>query len=397
MHRARKHNRFACRLVFASIWLLAAAPVHAQLRPNPTALDAAPTDLLERLRADPLAYFRFINREWIARVCEVFKDVHDMPNVRLHGDAHLEQFAVTKDAWGLDDFDDSARGPGFVDIVRFMGSIDLATRQRGWTRARDALRSRFLEGYRHGLSDPVSPLKAPDIVGRLRAQAPATHEAFLAWGDAQMQLMDEATLESVVSGMERFEHFIRRERPDLRSGYFSVVRAGWLRIGVGSATIGKVLIRVQGPTPDPGDDVFVEAKEVTSLDGLGCLEGPTLPAAVRIIDGARQLGRLKRDILAVGPGPLIAAATSAEHWREWWISSWDPSYRELRVSDLRSVKDLADIAYDSGLQLGAGDPQDTSVRQQALASVIRLDRRLRQETTRMVEELLAEWRELAQR
>ena len=39
----------------------------------------------------------------------------------------------------LDDFDDSARGPALVDIVRFLGSIDLAARQRGWTRDRDAL------------------------------------------------------------------------------------------------------------------------------------------------------------------------------------------------------------------------------------------------------------------
>jgi hypothetical protein len=44
--------------------------------------------------------------------------------VRLHGDAHIGQFAVTADEWGLGDFDDSTRGPAFVDIVRFLGSID---------------------------------------------------------------------------------------------------------------------------------------------------------------------------------------------------------------------------------------------------------------------------------
>ena len=86
---------------------------------------------LDRLRADPFAYSRFVNRPRTARVCEVFADVADAPIVRLHGDAHVEQFAFTRDAWGLGDFDDSARGPSFIDIVRFLGSIELATRQLG--------------------------------------------------------------------------------------------------------------------------------------------------------------------------------------------------------------------------------------------------------------------------
>jgi hypothetical protein len=52
--------------------------------------------------------------------------------------------------------------------------------------------------------------------------------------------------------MEAFERLVRGERSDLAPGYFAVKRAGWLRMGVGSATIMKVLIRVQGPTADPG-------------------------------------------------------------------------------------------------------------------------------------------------
>src|SRR4029434_8161805 len=125
------------------------------------------------------------------------------------------------------------------------------------------------------------------------------------------------------------------------------------------------LIRVQGPTSDPRDDALIEAKEVANLDGVGCLEGPTTPSGIRVIDGTRQLGRLKHDILAVGPTLLIpAAADRAEHWLDWWVSSWEPSFREVRISDLRSSKDLADIAFDSGVQLGAG--KTVAVRGQAL-------------------------------
>jgi hypothetical protein len=160
----------------------------------------------------------------------------------------------------------------------------------------------------------------------------------------------------------------------------------------------KVLIRVQGPTTDAEDDQLLEAKEVTNLDGLRCLEGPTTPRALRIVDGTRQLGRMKHNILAVGPTQLIsAAADRGEHWLDWWVLSWEPSYREVRLSDLRSVKDLAEIVYDSGVQLGAGESQDISVRKQALSSVVKLEGRLRNETSTLVEELLAGWRELGGR
>jgi uncharacterized protein (DUF2252 family) len=381
--------------VLATLCIVPTVQPSAQgpLRPFPEAMAAAPAALIDRLRADPFTYFRFINRAWTARVCEVFADVADPTIVRLHGDAHVEQFAITRDAWGLDDFDDSTRGPAFVDIVRFLGSIDLATRQRGWTRDRNALWDRFFEGYGRGLSNADSQPPEPEIVRHLRNQTPASRAAYLAWGEKQMQPMDEVRLRAVDRGMEALERVVRRDRPDLVSGYFAVIRAGWLRLGVGSAAARKVLVRVQGPTSDPEDDQLIEAKEITNLDGLACLEDSTIPQAIRVIDGTRQLARLKHEILAVGPTLMIPpVADRAEHWLDWWVSSWEPSYREVHLSDLRSVEDLADIVYDSGLQLGAS--KLVSVRKEALASVGKLEGRLRKETAIIVEELLAGWREL---
>ncbi len=101
MHRSRQGCRFVGQLV-AMLWLALAALPSAQrsLRPLPEALAAASPELVDRLRADSFTYFRFINRTWTARVCEALADLTDAPTVRLHGDAHVEQFAVTKDAWG---------------------------------------------------------------------------------------------------------------------------------------------------------------------------------------------------------------------------------------------------------------------------------------------------------
>ena len=116
-------------LAAAVLVLAPSTAARSQLRPDPEALAQAPAELLDRLRADPYTYFRFTNRAWTTRVCEAFATTPDVPVVRLHGDAHVEQFAVTSDAWGLDDFDDSARGAMVVDVVRFLGSLDLAGRR----------------------------------------------------------------------------------------------------------------------------------------------------------------------------------------------------------------------------------------------------------------------------
>lgn len=402
MQRLRQGSRFVLVLTALCVTLTALCatlaarpPARGSLRPSREALSAAPAELVDRLRTDPFTYFRFINRPWTARVCEAFADIKAPEIVRLHGDAHIEQFAYTSSAWGLDDFDDSARGPAFVDVVRYLGSIDVATRGRGWTRDRDALWTRFFDGYYRGLSDSTYRPPEPGIVRYLRQQAPLTRAEFLAWGERQMQPMDENQWKELTTGMETLERLMQPERPDLTPGYFAVVRAGWLHIGVGSAAARKILSRVQGPTTAPDDDVLIEAKEVANLDGLACLEGSAVSPAARVIDGTRQLGRLKHDILAIGPSTLQTSASTggAENLLNWWVTSWEPSYRELRLSDLRSVDDLSDVVYDSGVQLGAN--KRVEIRTQLLASTKALEGRLRKETIRIVEEMLAGWRELS--
>jgi Uncharacterized protein conserved in bacteria (DUF2252) len=397
--------RFALNVLFGIV-LVAPSSALAQLRPDQDAIEVAPPELIDRLRADPMAYFRFVNRPWIARVCDAFsEDMRDLAIVGLHGDAHIQQFAVTKDAWGLDDFDDSTRGPALVDMVRFLGSIDLVVRQRGWIRNREALFDRFFAGYRKGLAEPDYRSPQPAIVGRLRRQAPRSHEAFLVWGETLMEPIDETTMKGVVAAVDAVSHFVYSEVPTLSPGYMTVVRAGWLRVGIGSAVTPKILIRIQGPSDKPEDDELVEAKQLRDLGGLRCLEPrPPVEPTRPVIVGTRQIGRLKQTILAGGPDLVIPELVVRERQlREWWMRSWDPSYRELHLDDLRSVKDLAAVVYDSGVQLGAGCLKDEtgsggiSARRREMASLAHLERRIRNETSRLVEQLLLGWKDLASR
>ena len=366
-------------------------------------LAAAPPDLLQRLRATPYNYFRFVNHEWTARVCEIFAaDIARQPIVQLHGDAHVEQYAYNADAWGLDDFDDSTRGPALVDIVRFLGSIDLAARERGWTSERNQLFDRFFDGYRHGISDPLSQPAKPDIVRRMQSENPAmSNEMLLKWAEDN-GFLKPVPPRAVVAAMEEFAKVVQRSRSDLPADYFEVVRANWLKIGLGSASSSKVLMRLRGPSSDPGDDVLLEAKAVRTLEGLGCLD---LPAQTfRIVAGSHQLGRLKHDILAAGPEVSIPdISLPGKDLAAWWIRSWEPSYREVGLDKLRSPGDLSDIVYDSGMQLGAGSVHplnhavDAVLQRQLLTSTDELEPRLRREAQRLVEEMLRGWTALRAR
>jgi hypothetical protein len=404
MRRCRELRHF-CVLALISVSVMGAGRDLGPIRAEPKSLEQATPELIERLRADPYNYFRFVNRAWITRVCDDFSnDVQGLPVVRLHGDAHVEQFAVTQDAWGLDDFDDSARGPAVVDIARFLGSIDLVGRQRSWGKDRDRLLDRFVEGYKRGLADPLYLPPPPDIVGRLRAQAPATRAAFLAWGESKMQPLSDASMKAVVAGMEVVARVVLRERPDLTPEYFRVIRAGSVKSGVGSAISPKIMVRVRGPSDDPADDELLESKKIEEFGGLSCLKTPTVQPTLRIIDGSKQLGRLKYNILAAGPELMIPEVmATGERLQDWWIRSLDPSYRQVALTDLQSVGDLAAISYDAGVQLGSGRLQDHTVllsgydRKRLSVAAAKLEKRYRQEATGLVDDVLRGWREFGAR
>jgi Uncharacterized protein conserved in bacteria (DUF2252) len=404
VHRFRELRHF-CLFAVISVAVMGTAHAAGPLRADPESLGRAAPELIERLRADPYNYFRFVNRPWIARVCDdLGSDLRDLPVVRLHGDAHVEQFAIAQDAWGLDDFDDSARGPAAIDIVRFLGSIDLVARQRSWEKDHDRLFDRFVEGYKRGLAEPYYLPPPPDVVRRLWTQAPPTRAAFLAWGETRMKPLADVTMKALVAAVEAFARVVLRERPDLTPEYFRVVRAGWFQGGVGSAVSPKIMVRVQGPSDDPTDDELLELKKMEDLLGLHCLKTPTIQPTMRIIDGSKQLGRLKYRILAAGPELVVPEVTArGQRMQDWWIRSLDPSYRQVSLTSLQSVGDLAAISYDSGVQLGAGRLQDQTVllsgydRKRLSAAAAKLEKRYRQEASKLVDDLLRGWRELGAR
>jgi hypothetical protein len=352
--------------------------------------------LLFSLKSDPFVYFRFINRPWSRAVCEALAEWKDEePHVHLHGDAHVGQYAYTRSEHGLDDLDDSISGPAALDVVRFLGSVDLAARARGWLDRRERLLDEFFRAYRLALADPDYEPPVPSYVVRMRAALPEDpgRAEFLRWAESLMRPLEEVDERQIEAGYRRLVELIRRQRPDLPSFYLEPREAGWLKMGVGSALTPKLLFRCEGPTRAPEDDVLLEARELSDLSAVSCIDPSQSEEAARIIEGYGRMGRISHDIVVVMPEPPEPGPDD----REWWARSWEPSYRELQLDELASFDELAEVIHDAAAQLGRGhawapeDARGKPLRLRQARWLDRWERPLRALTRDMAEDLLEAW------
>lgn len=372
----------------------AAASPGVRFQPDAAKLAEAPEDLQARLKQDPFVYFRYLNTSWAAAVCEAFReDLPGLPAAVLHGDAHVEQYALTATDRGLDDFDDACRGPAVIDIARFLGSLELTLRHHGWLKDVDRVFDAFFEAYRRSLGDPSYLPAEPAVVKRLRATHTRTREQFLEWGDSLMTGATEREHAQALRSLGLVDAFVRELRPDLPPGYFQLKRWGWLHMGVGSLLVRKALLRVEGPSSAAGDDELIEAKQVSPLEGVACVQVPLSGEAFRVIEAAEQIGRIRHTVLVVAP----RREDQRSRLRDWWLSSWDESYVELTTDDLATADDVAEVARDVGAQLGSSGLRhsmpalEAQLRQVEIRAVTRLEPRIRASSRRLVEQLLASW------
>ena len=324
--------------------------------------------LLSRLRGSPHGYFRFINQAFSQEVCRALeaKGVAS-PAVNLHGDAHLEQYAVTDLGRGLTDFDDAVIGPAPVDLLRFGVSLSLATQQWGWQGHTDQLVRRFLEGYRTALKTPDVQAPTPAAAARIRGGFRADRMSYLNWVDSISAAMMTETKAPIRSALRPYVETMRTENPDLRPGFFDVVDIRRLQMGIGSALDDKFLVRIAGGTSQPEDDVILELKEVRDLSGIPCLQTSTQ-------DPFRILVAQSR--IAYRPYRFLGYVRIAQ--QTFWIHAWVDNYKELKIgSTARTPDELAEVVYDVGVQLGRGHPNQIAAP---------LGRQLRQALSAMIDE-----------
>jgi uncharacterized protein (DUF2252 family) len=327
--------------------LLAAGPLRADglaTDPRDPRLAERP-DLVGTIAATPHAYFRFVGVGFAAETCRLFEDVLDaFPEVNLHGDAHVEQYAVTSLGRGLTDFDDCTRGKPVIDLVRFGASLVLAAREKGWAAEEQASVEAFLRGYRSGLKSTRLTLSMPAIALRLRSRFSWDHGPALA---RARQMIDRAPVpkETFVAPMARAAELIAFSR-EIPAGFFEIKHIGALSMGIGSALDEKYLVITEGPSPSEEDDLVLEAKQVRDVSGNPCVRSDT--GASRVLDGQR--------LIAYEPFAYAAVVPRGDKW--FWVHDWTDDYAETSIADeIRTPKELREVAYDAGVQLGRAHPK----------------------------------------
>jgi hypothetical protein len=273
--------------------------------------------------------------------------------------------------------------------------VELTTRARGWTDERQSLFDEFFRGYRAALMDRGYQPPVPAYVSRMRealADGPS-HLEFLEWAESLMEPVEEVDNQSIEEGRQRLAELIRTQRPKLPSFFLEPKRIGWLRMGVGSALTPKLLLRTEGLTRADEDDFLLEARELSDLRRVSCVDSSESERAARILQGYGRLGRIRHEIVVVVPNPPEPAPGA----REWWARSWEASYRELRLDGLESPRELAEVVHDAAAQLGnghawtpEGDPGD-ALRGRKLEWLERTEPRMRATALRLTEDLLEAW------
>jgi hypothetical protein len=305
---------------------------------------AANPALRARLWGGPHADLRGVGSRFAAVVCDRFgAEAAAFPTVMLHGDAHLEQYAVTDRGRGVTDFDDSTTGSALVDLARFATSIDLAIRERQFPEDGTAIAA-FLRGYALALDRPDWVAPEPEVARELRRGFTGDRRTSLARAESLMTaLPSEKAPPSPI--LERASQLLA-EAAHRSTSFFRIKKLGSLKMGIGSAADERYLLRIEGPSSREDDDVMLELKEVRPLPQLPCLRAEA--GGTRIVVAQATLAYQAFSYV----GTL--ALESPTGLRHYWFHAWPDNYAELRIAAIASPQSLKDVAFDVGVQLGRG-------------------------------------------
>lgn len=368
---------------------------------NPLYVDPATQDfnrnpvLLDRILSDPHGYFRFINIPFSNEVCRRFELLLiGAPSLNLHGDAHLEQYAVTDLGRGLTDFDDSSTGPGMIDLMRFGVSLRLACTLSNWEHYADSLFDVFLTGYFDALEDPTTMPEEPSLVSKIQSGFKTDRAGYLEWVASLMIPMPDGERDSLLIAMEPYVQAMLLEDSELEAGYFEVEQSGYLKMGIGSALDKKYLVRVKGLTSNPNDDVILELKEVRDISGIDCINSGQRIDPFRILLGQARI--------AYEPFRFLGYFRFRD--KNFWVHSWVDHYKEVSIiGGYPGIEQLAQVAYDVGVQLGRGHvkhiaaPFDLQLRQGQLMLIKQHEDFIRFNCVDLAQQTIDAWKQFSKK
>jgi hypothetical protein len=112
----------------------------------------------QAMRDGQFPFLRATYWRWAETILVDCPAIADLPEILSVGDLHVENFGTWRDAegrlvWGINDYDEAARMPFVLDLVRLAASIHYAQPTEGLGIKR--ICKRLLKGYRAGLEAPA--------------------------------------------------------------------------------------------------------------------------------------------------------------------------------------------------------------------------------------------------
>jgi hypothetical protein len=148
-------------------------------------LDVVEPDLQQKhedMAGSLFAFLRATFYRWVPLWLEVCPDLAETPTVLAVGDLHVENFGTWRDAegrlvWGVNDFDEVARMPYAIDLVRLVTSAILAKRENDLAIDPSDAATAVLEGYADSLEAGGNPFILEESHPGLRAMATGAERA----------------------------------------------------------------------------------------------------------------------------------------------------------------------------------------------------------------------------
>ena len=111
----------------------------------------------KQMAAAPFPFLRATFYRWVQVWREACADLAETPSVLAVGDLHVENFGTWRDGesrlvWGINDFDEAARLPYAIDLVRLATSAILARSADGLSISADEACTALLRGYADALA-----------------------------------------------------------------------------------------------------------------------------------------------------------------------------------------------------------------------------------------------------
>jgi Uncharacterized protein conserved in bacteria (DUF2252) len=178
-------------------------------------IDVVESDLLmkhNQMAGSLFAFLRATFYRWVSLWLEVCPDLVNAPRVLAVGDLHVENFGTWRDAegrlvWGVNDFDEVARMPYAIDLVRLVTSALLAQGENGLTIDANSAATAVLEGYSQSLEAGGKPFILEECHPGLREMAlGAERDPTHFWS--------KLTNVSPVTPPKRVQRLLQRSLPD---------------------------------------------------------------------------------------------------------------------------------------------------------------------------------------